>query len=224
MSRLNTIIATLLLMMGTGAGSTTLAREAASDLASDPPRGGAQGAPPGDGATETGQPAHAWDHARLARLVRAIDPDAQARGLGWQMIVEGQLTLLMTDGGVGRLRVMVPIRPAEGLTQPDMQRMLSANFDTALDGRYAVSQGLVWSIYVAPLAGLETAQLISGLAQAVTLAQSYGYGFSSGMMRFGGQEGPGQDGIARDGAPVAPLSPPTGPGLYHRLLERGEDI
>ncbi|MEX1235475.1 MAG: hypothetical protein WEB56_10880 [Roseovarius sp.] len=146
---------------------------------------------------------------RIGRLVCALDPGAVAQGHGWRLSIEGQLVLLTIDVSAGRLRAMVPIRVASGLDAPQRQRMLQANFDAALDARYAISDGLIWSLFVRPLDGLNKTQLVSGLAQVVTLARSYGTSFSSGVLRLGrrGAEG----------------SPPAAP-LIERLLQRGQDI
>ncbi len=146
---------------------------------------------------------------RLGRLILALDPDAVAQGNGWRLSIEGQLVLLITDPAAGRLRAMVPVRAASGLTAPQLVRLLGANFNTALDARYAIAEGLVWSIFVRPLAGLGKVQLISGLAQVVTLARSYGTSYSSGAMRFGPR---GAEGDPPDAA------------LIERLLRRGQDI
>jgi hypothetical protein len=144
---------------------------------------------------------------RLGQLVRALDPGAVAQGRGWRLSIEGQVVLLVTDAAAGRVRAMVPIRAAAELTPEDLQRMLQANFDTALDGRYAIAQGLVWSLYVRPLEGLDKVQLISGLAQVITLARSYGTDYASGALRFGGGDVAGPD-----------------QGLLERLMKRGQDI
>ena len=67
-----------------------------------------------------------------------------------------------------------------------MERILQANFDTALDARYAIAQGRLWSVYIHPLTELQPQQLISGLVQTVTLAQTYGGAYASGSLSFGG--------------------------------------
>ena len=147
------------------------------------------------------------DPARLDRLVRALDPGAVASGNGWRLMIEDQIVLLVTDRTAGRLRVMVPVRAALNLEPRELERMMLANFDTALDARYAISDGLVWSVFLRPLAGLDKAQLISGLAQTVILARSYGTGYTSGSLRFG-----------------APERATPGADLMRRLLLRGRDI
>ncbi|MFX0541314.1 hypothetical protein ACEWPM_006220 [Roseovarius sp. S4756] len=145
--------------------------------------------------------------ARLGLLVRALDPGAVAHGNGWRLSIEGQIVLLVTDSAAGRLRVMVPIRSADNLGTDDFQRMMQANFDTALDGRYAIADGLIWSLFVRPIKGLDKTQLISGLAQVVTLAQSYGVSYASGPLIFGG----GDSDLPQR-------------SLLQLLLQRGRDI
>lgn len=102
---------------------------------------------------------------------------------------------------------MVPIASAEGLTEADLMRMMQANFDTALDARYAVANDRLWSVYIHPLRELETEQLISGLAQTVVLALTYGTFYASGSMSFG----------AGDSAELHRE-------LLEELLERGEEL
>ena len=67
-----------------------------------------------------------------------------------------------------------------------LYRLMQANFDTALDARYAIAQKVIWTAYLHPLGSLGEAQFVSGLAQVVTLAENFGTTFSSGAMTFGG--------------------------------------
>ncbi|WP_324751560.1 hypothetical protein [Roseovarius sp. Pro17] len=143
---------------------------------------------------------------RLGQILHALDPQAVRQGHGWRLRIGAQVVLVVADTDAGRLRAMVPVRITAGLDADDLARMLQANFDSALDGRYAIAQGLVWSVFVHPLEGLDKAHLISGLAQVVTLARSYGTDYSSGELRFGGGDGPA-----------------SGGALIEELLRRGED-
>ena len=64
--------------------------------------------------------------------------------------------------------------------------MMQANFDSALDARYAVAKGVLWSAYLHPLSTLKADDFVSGLAQVVNLAATYGSTYSSGALTFGG--------------------------------------
>ena len=76
------------------------------------------------------------------------------------------------------MRAMVPIRSADGLSTQELERVLQANFDSALDARYAIAQGKLWSVFIHPLSPLERDQFLSGLAQTITVARTYGQSYS----------------------------------------------
>lgn len=122
---------------------------------------------------------------RLAGIITAIDANAQFSPAGIEFMIEDVPVLVVMDPGANRMRAMVPVASAEGLTEEDLLRMMQANFDTALDARYAIAQGRLWSVFIHPLSELQDEQLVSGLAQAVTLAQTYGQTYSSGGAMFG---------------------------------------
>lgn len=130
------------------------------------------------------------DIARLGQILSALDPHVVRQGNGWRMQIGERVVLVTADARVGRMRAMIPIRGAGRLGADDLRRMLQANFDSALDGRYAIAQGIVWSIFVHPLEGLDKDHLIAGLAQTVTLARTYGTLYSGGSVQFGGGDSP----------------------------------
>ncbi|KNG95201.1 hypothetical protein [Pseudaestuariivita atlantica] len=144
---------------------------------------------------------------RLIAIVQAVDPEALVRGTVVQFTVADVPVLIITDPVADRMRAMVPIRSAEGLEPDELMRLMQANFDTALDARYAVARGRLWGVYIHPLSPLKKNQLLSGLAQTVAVAQTYGTLYSGGAVVFGGGD---SDGIYRD--------------LLRDLLKKGEDI
>ncbi|MCK0167553.1 hypothetical protein MWU52_08345 [Jannaschia sp. S6380] len=147
------------------------------------------------------------DLARMEAVLRALDPAAERAGASFRLTVEDVPVLIVTDPRADRMRAMVPIRSAEGLAPEDMLRMMQANFDSALDARYAVAEGRVWAVYIHPLKSLRRTQLISGIGQTVNVALSYGTLYSSGAMQFGRGDSAGEQ-----------------QKLLERLLDRGQDI
>jgi hypothetical protein len=144
---------------------------------------------------------------RMARIVEAIDADANISGSAFELTIDDIPVLVVTDVTADRMRAMVPIRAADALDEAELRRLMQANFDTALDARYAVANGRLWSVFIHPFSSLETRQFISGLAQTVTAAQTYGTLYSSGGAQFGGGD-----------------SVPLQRQLLERLTERGQDI
>ena len=63
---------------------------------------------------------------------------------------------------------------------------MQANFDTALDARYAIANGLVWGTFIHPLDSLTTRDFASGILQTKSLADTFGTTFSSGALSYGG--------------------------------------
>lgn len=123
---------------------------------------------------------------RMAAILTAIDEGAVVEARGISLTVANIPVTVIVDARANRMRILVPISSAEGLGEEDLLRLLQANFDTALDARYAVANGRLWSTFIHPLAELRSDQLISGLAQTVTLAQTYGDTYTSGAIMFGG--------------------------------------
>jgi hypothetical protein len=156
-------------------------------------------------------PAFAQDAAmtpeRLTDIILALDPDAAINANGIELTIEDIPVLVVMAPSADRMRAMVPIASVEDVTPEEMNRMMQANFDTALDARYAVAQGRVWGIFIHPLGALERAEFLSGLAQTVNLARTYGTLYSGGAQVFGGGD---SNGIYNE--------------LFGDLLNRGQDI
>jgi hypothetical protein len=144
---------------------------------------------------------------RLIAILLRLDPEAGPRSGGVGLTIADVPVVVFMDPAANRMRAVVPVASAEGLGEDDMRRVLQANFDTALDARYAIAEGRLWSTYIHPLAELQPQQLISGLAQTVILAQTYGTAYASGSVAFGAGDSPER---FRD--------------LLEELLNRGQDL
>ncbi|AXI41282.1 hypothetical protein [Sulfitobacter sp. SK011] len=128
---------------------------------------------------------------RLANIVLALDPDLVVRGPALEFTLDDIPVVVIADTSADRMRAMVPIASAEGLTADDMMRMMQANFDSALDARYAVAHGRLWGVFIHPLSPLEKDQLLSGLVQTITVAKTYGSAYTGGAAIFGGGDSNG---------------------------------
>lgn len=159
---------------------------------------------------QTGEP---MNNTRLGAIIRRLDPDAEGQPGRWRFSFDGHTVLVITDPRADRMRVMVPIAsfPEEDADPTLMYQLLQANFDTALDARYAIAQGSLWSTFIHPLSPLDNRQFLSGVAQAINLAATFGTSFSSGALRFGGGDSNADD----DETPE---------DRHDRLLEKGEAL
>ena len=128
---------------------------------------------------------------RLAQIVKVLDPEVIARGPALEFTLDDIPIIVISDARADRMRAMVPIASVEGLDKADLLRLMQANFDAALDARYAVAHGRLWGVFIHPLSPLEKDQFLSGLVQVLTVAKTYGTGYTGGAAIFGGGDSNG---------------------------------
>ncbi len=144
---------------------------------------------------------------RMTEIVQALDEEARIAGNSMELVIDDVPVLIVFDVLANRMRAMVPIASAESLADEELQRLMQANFDSALDARYAIARGRLWGVFIHPFRELERDQLISGIAQTVNVAQTYGGLYTSGAAQFGAGDSSGLQAQ-----------------LLERLLKKGEDI
>jgi hypothetical protein len=83
-----------------------------------------------------------------------------------------------------RMRLMAPIGVVEELDPDLLHVLLQANYDRALDARYAMRGRELWAVVVHPLATLATDDLPSMFEQLVTLVKNTGSTFASTELVF----------------------------------------
>ncbi len=129
---------------------------------------------------------------RMGTIIKRLDGNVKVVRAGvWQFKIEQTWVMVVTDKKANRMRIMVPVRKAEGLSAEELIRITQANFDTALDSRYAIAQKLLWAVYIHPLSELYPRQFIKGIGQTVNLALSYGKTYNSGLLSYGGGDSRG---------------------------------
>lgn len=123
---------------------------------------------------------------RLGKIIKRLDTKAVGKPGNWQLSIDGVKLLVVTDERANRMRIISPIASAQSLGNKRLYRMMQANFDSALDARYAIAKGALWSAFIHPLRTLSDREFISGVGQVVNLAQTYGGGYTSGALVFRG--------------------------------------
>ena len=124
--------------------------------------------------------------AMIDVALKKIDKDIKRDTNIWQFTLAKHQVFVITDPIAERMRIMVPIGDAKALDQALLTRLMQANFDSALDARYAVAQDVLWGVFIHPLTSLDEKGFVSGLAQAIAVADNFGSSFSSGAVVFGG--------------------------------------
>ena len=144
----------------------------------------------GKGPPATGD-ARAMNNQRLDSIIRRIDRQAQSGNGYWQFTAADTPVIVITDENADRMRIMAAVAKTDELEDGMLRRLMQANFDSALDARYAIAQGTLWSVFIHPLSPLQDREFLEGLGQVVNLKHSFGSSFSSGSLIFRGGDSEG---------------------------------
>jgi hypothetical protein len=124
--------------------------------------------------------------AMIDAALKKIDKEIKRETNIWQFELGKRQVIVITDPVAERMRIMVPIGDATLLDQALLTRLMQANFDSALDARYAIANDVLWGTFIHPLTSLDEKGFVSGLAQSIAVADNFGGSFSSGAVVFGG--------------------------------------
>ena len=126
------------------------------------------------------------DNAMVHKLLHSFSDAVEGENGAWRFTYQDYVVQVLTDESANRMRFIVPIAQDDILTEALSYRLMQANFDSALDARYAIANKLILSTFVHTLKELNEELFFSGLAQTLTLAKTFGTTFSSGALVFSG--------------------------------------
>ena len=122
---------------------------------------------------------------QLEQHVRSLSDNVSGSKSFIEFEIDGIHLTLLSSVEHDRMRVISPIINYSALSPTDIETIMTANFHSALDARYAVSNGKVFSAYIHPLSTLTEDQLTSAILQVVNLKLSFGTTYSSSTITYG---------------------------------------
>ena len=126
------------------------------------------------------------NNERLGEMIKTEAEILKSSEGYWELKYKSFHVIIVTDQKHNRMRIISPIKEESKLGDKDIKEVLSANFDRALDAKYAIYKGYLWSVFTHPLGELQDAQFKDALLQVVTLANNYGSTYTSTDLIFGG--------------------------------------
>ncbi len=123
---------------------------------------------------------------RIETIIERLDEDYERNGNSILFSFAERQILLVSDPEADRMRIMIPVNDAAALDPEELMRLMQANFDSALDARYAIANGTLWSTFLHRLSTLTEVDFLSGIGQTINTADSFGTSYSSGEFVFGG--------------------------------------
>lgn len=128
--------------------------------------------------------AQKMDNEKLEAILSVVSDSITGQNGAWQFKINDRMFMCITDESHNRMRIMTPITKQEELKSNELSRLLEANFHTALDVKYALSNKILWSVFIHPLNELSTLQVKDAVSQVYYAAVTYGTIYSSTDMVF----------------------------------------
>lgn len=125
---------------------------------------------------------------RITELIVQLDDEAKVDGNVVEFTFAGRTIVMVAAPDANRMRLVSGIVEAQAMSEDQILATLVSNYHLALDARYAIGNGVLFSVYVHPLAELNESLLLSGIRQVANLAATFGSSYSSGEMSFGVQQ------------------------------------
>jgi hypothetical protein len=137
---------------------------------------------------------------RDSNLDEHVERNERPPNVMWFMQAGNTPILIQTQEDANRMRIVGFIEDDILLDKAELVRLLEANYHTALDVRYAITDNRLVAAFIHPLAELTSTQFILGFHQVVSCAEICGREYSGGTMVFGATEGGGTAGAVEGAA------------------------
>ena len=122
--------------------------------------------------------------AAIGKLLDAYLSGVEAHSGFWRGTREEVDVYVFTDDTHDRMRIMAPVGELERLEAHTLEVLLLANYDRALDARYALRGREVWAVAVHPLATLAPDDFAGFIEQTVRLVKNTGTTYASSDLLF----------------------------------------
>lgn len=139
----------------------------------------------GPNSPEEAAPSPGMNLSQLEQVIREAAGEVQGRRGVWRFTVSGVTLIGVVDEKHDRMRFMAPVTQINKLSEKHLYDMLMANFHTAIDARYAISNKTVYATFLHPLSSLTPKDARSAIQQVVSLTLTFGKSYSSGSLQFG---------------------------------------
>jgi hypothetical protein len=129
-------------------------------------------------------PRTAMTQQRLHEIVAATASEVRVQGNIAAFSVGEVAMLCVSDPNADRMRILTPVKRVEDASAEEILAAMEANFHTALDARYAISQGVIYAAFIHPLSPLTEEEVVSAIRQVVAARKSFGDSYSSGTLLY----------------------------------------
>ena len=123
---------------------------------------------------------------KLGEIISKNADSLQINKNSWKFSYKDKILICIADKNANRMRIISPIAKKEQLTEELITNSLIANFHTALDVKYAISDDILWSVFTHPLKELTSHQIEDAISQVYYANLTFGTIYSSTSLTFPG--------------------------------------
>ena len=127
-------------------------------------------------------------HGTLAKLLERLLEDIEGADGFWHGQRDDVTVYVVSDVEHDRMRIMAPIGELRVTDSGFLSILLQANFDRALDAKYALRKRELWSVFMHPLSTVVPDDLGLYVDQVVRLVKNTGTTYASSDLVFGVSE------------------------------------
>lgn len=132
--------------------------------------------------------AQEMNNIQLERVFKIVSDTVIGTAGRWEIWVGETPLLCLTDEFHNRMRIISPIKKVEEAGKEEILKCMEANFHTALDVKYAISDDVIWAAFIHPLKELTDEQVVDAMAQVYAAVLTYGTSYTSTNLTFPKQE------------------------------------
>ncbi len=126
--------------------------------------------------------------SKLGTMLEKISDSIVSQKTQWRFIIKNVPFITIADSTHNRMRIMSPVVESGKLSEELKTASLMANFHTALDVKYAISDNVLWSVFIHPLNELTEDQVLDAVSQVYYAKVNFGTTFSSTSLVFPGKK------------------------------------
>lgn len=123
---------------------------------------------------------------KLEKIITQSADSISIEGNSWNFSINDRILICIADKNANRMRIISPIADRNQLDNNLILNSLVANFHTALDVKYAISDEILWSVFTHPLKELSKKQVEDAILQVYNANVTFGTTFSSTTLSFPG--------------------------------------
>lgn len=122
----------------------------------------------------------------LSRIISKISDTSITTGNTIRFAYKQRPLICVYDENANRMRIISPIVETKDLEEKHLLNALVANFHSALDIKYALSDEVMWAVFIHPLRELTEHQVTDAINQVYTASITFGSTYSSTNLVFPG--------------------------------------